>query len=96
MITAVIAGYSRSPFTIANKGELVSVRPEDMLSEVIKKKDLDEKLGPSGIYLVLFREKLIYIGSWLGDYNKKKRELSNISSFFLSFNSLLNLSGDIY
>ena len=43
----------------------------------VKKKDLDEKLGPSGIYLVLFREKLIYIGSWLGDYNKKKRELSN-------------------
>ena len=36
MPKAVIAGYSRSPFTIANKGELVSVRPEDLLSEVIK------------------------------------------------------------
>ena len=36
MPKVVIAGYSRSPFTIANKGELVSVRPEDLLSEVIK------------------------------------------------------------
>ena len=31
MANAVIAGYSRSPFTIANKGDLVSVRPEDLL-----------------------------------------------------------------
>ena len=36
MINAVIAGYSRSPFTIANKGALISVRPEDILSGVIK------------------------------------------------------------
>ena len=36
MLKAVIAGYSRSPFTIANKGELISVRPEDLLSLVIK------------------------------------------------------------
>ena len=34
MAKAVIAGYSRSPFTIANKGDLVSVRPEDLLAEV--------------------------------------------------------------
>ena len=36
MNKAVIVGYSRSPFTIANKGDLVSIRPEDLLSEVIK------------------------------------------------------------
>ncbi len=42
----------------------------------VKEKRIDEKLGPSGIYIILFKEKLIYIGSWLGDYNKK-RELSN-------------------
>ena len=36
MHSAVIAGYTRSPFTVAFKGGLKSVRPEDMLSQVIK------------------------------------------------------------
>ena len=36
MHNAVIAGYTRSPFTVSFKGELKSVRPEDMLSQVIK------------------------------------------------------------
>ena len=36
MHSAVIAGYTRSPFTISFKGGLKSVRPEDMLSQVIK------------------------------------------------------------
>ncbi len=36
MHNAVIAGYSRSPFTLSFKGGLKSVRPEDMLSQVIK------------------------------------------------------------
>tara|TARA_B100000965_G_scaffold406450_1_gene445457 strand:- start:652 stop:1779 length:1128 start_codon:yes stop_codon:yes gene_type:complete len=49
MINAVIAGYSRSPFTIANKGELVNVRPEDMLSEVIKNLVLKSKINPEDI-----------------------------------------------
>ncbi|PPR46706.1 MAG: 3-ketoacyl-CoA thiolase [Alphaproteobacteria bacterium MarineAlpha5_Bin9] len=41
MSNAVIVGYSRSPFTIAKKGDLISIRPEDLLSTVIK--DLIEK-----------------------------------------------------
>jgi len=49
MINAVIAGYSRSPFTIANKGELISVRPEDMLSEVIKNLVSKSKINPEDI-----------------------------------------------
>ena len=49
MINAVITGYSRSPFTIANKGELVNVRPEDMLSEVIKNLVLKSKINPEDI-----------------------------------------------
>tara|TARA_B100000029_G_scaffold60007_1_gene54005 strand:+ start:4338 stop:5465 length:1128 start_codon:yes stop_codon:yes gene_type:complete len=49
MINAVIAGYSRSPFTIANKGDLISVRPEDMLSEVIKNLVLKSKVNPEDI-----------------------------------------------
>ena len=36
MRNAVIAGYTRSPFTVSFKGGLKSVRPEDMLSQVIK------------------------------------------------------------
>ena len=49
MPKAVIAGYSRSPFTIANKGELVSVRPEDILSEVIKDLVSKSKINPEDI-----------------------------------------------
>ena len=33
---AVIAGYSRSAFTPAKKGKLSNVKPDDLLSEVIK------------------------------------------------------------
>ena len=36
MINAVIAGYARSPFTFASKGELARVRADDMLAEVLK------------------------------------------------------------
>tara|TARA_B110000263_G_scaffold209429_1_gene191480 strand:- start:499 stop:1623 length:1125 start_codon:yes stop_codon:yes gene_type:complete len=36
MFKTVIAGYSRSPFTIAKKGELVGIKPDELLSEVIK------------------------------------------------------------
>ena len=35
MSSAVIVGFKRSPFTIARKGNLVNVRPEDILSQVI-------------------------------------------------------------
>ena len=49
MIKAVIVGYSRSPFTIANKGKLVSVRPEDLLSEVIKDLVSKTKINPEDI-----------------------------------------------
>ncbi len=36
MYKAVIAGYSRSPFTVAKKGGLIDVKPDLLLSEVIK------------------------------------------------------------
>ena len=35
MSSAVIVGFKRSPFTIARKGGLANVRPEDMLAQVI-------------------------------------------------------------
>ncbi|SVC80522.1 uncharacterized protein METZ01_LOCUS333376, partial [marine metagenome] len=35
MSSAVIVGFKRSPFTIAKKGDLASVRPEDILAQVI-------------------------------------------------------------
>ena len=35
MFKAVIAGYSRSPFTMARKGELIDVKPVNLLADVI-------------------------------------------------------------
>ena len=35
MYKTVIAGYSRSPFTMARKGELIDVKPVNLLAEVI-------------------------------------------------------------
>ncbi|WP_415304299.1 thiolase family protein [Candidatus Pelagibacter sp. Uisw_090] len=35
MYRAVIAGYSRSPFTMARKGELIDVKPVNLLAEVV-------------------------------------------------------------
>jgi|TARA_B100001094_G_scaffold328817_1_gene390100 acetyl-CoA acyltransferase len=35
MYKAVIAGYSRSPFTMAKKGELVDIKPVNLLADVI-------------------------------------------------------------
>ena len=61
MFKAVIAGYSRSPFTMARKGELIDVKPVNLLAEVInnlvtksriKREDIDESL--------LEREKAIF------------------------------------
>ena len=47
MFKSVIAGYSRSPFTIAKKGALIDVKPDELLSEVIKdlisKTQIDKK-----------------------------------------------------
>ena len=36
MKNVVIAGYARSPFTPANKGELARVRPDDMAAQVVR------------------------------------------------------------
>ena len=36
MTTAVIAGYARSPFTLAGKGALARVRPDDLAAQVIR------------------------------------------------------------
>lgn len=36
MKNVVIAGYARSPFTFAAKGELTSVRPDELTAEVVK------------------------------------------------------------
>ena len=36
MNNVVIAGYARSPFTPAKKGELIKVRPDDLAAQVVK------------------------------------------------------------
>jgi len=43
MKNVVIAGYARSPFTLANKGEMVKIRPDEMSAQVVR--GLIEKTG---------------------------------------------------
>ena len=49
MFKAVIAGYSRSPFTPAKKGKLANVKPDDLLSDVIKNLISKSKINPEDI-----------------------------------------------
>ena len=49
MYKSVIAGYSRSPFTMAKKGELIDIKPVNLLSEVIKKLVTQSKVNPNDI-----------------------------------------------
>ena len=49
MFKSVIAGYSRSPFTIAKKGELINIKPNELLSEVIKDLILKTRVNKADI-----------------------------------------------
>ena len=46
MYNSVIAGYSRSPFTMANKVELIDVKPVNLLADVIKNLVSKSKINP--------------------------------------------------
>ena len=49
MYKAVIAGYARSPFTMAKKGELIDIKPVNLLAEVIKNLVSKSKVNPNDI-----------------------------------------------
>ena len=49
MYKSVIAGYSRSPFTMAKKGGLIDVKPVNLLAEVIKNLVSKSKINPNDI-----------------------------------------------
>ena len=49
MYKTVIAGYSRSPFTMAKKGELIDIKPVNLLAEVIKNLVSKSKINPNDI-----------------------------------------------
>jgi acetyl-CoA acyltransferase len=49
MYNSVIAGFARSPFTMANKGALIYTKPVNLLSEIIKKLIINSKINPSKI-----------------------------------------------
>ena len=49
MYKSVIAGYFRSPFTMAKKGELIDVKPVNLLAEVIKNLVSKSKINPNDI-----------------------------------------------
>ena len=49
MYRAVIAGYSRSPFTMARKGELIDIKPVNLLAEVVSNLVSKTKVNKSDI-----------------------------------------------
>jgi acetyl-CoA acyltransferase len=49
MKNVVIAGYVRSPFTLAHKGALARVRPDDMAAQVVAALVAQTKLNPDDI-----------------------------------------------
>jgi acetyl-CoA acyltransferase len=49
MTNAVICAYARSPFTPANKGALVEIRPDDLAAQVVKGLLAKTSLSPSEI-----------------------------------------------
>ena len=49
MTRTVIAAYARSPFTPAKKGELVSMRPDDLAAQVIMALVKNTKISPADI-----------------------------------------------
>ena len=49
MYKTVIAGYSRSPFTMARKGELIDIKPVNLLADVISSLVLKTKINKSDI-----------------------------------------------
>ena len=49
MYNTVIAGYLRSPFTIADKGGLIDIKPVNLLAEVIKNLISKTKINPDQI-----------------------------------------------
>jgi len=49
MYNSVIAGYSRSPFAMANRGKLIDVKPINLMAEVIKNLVKQSKINPKDI-----------------------------------------------
>ena len=49
MYNTVIAGYKRSPFTVADKGGLIDVKPVNLLADVIKNLIIKTKINPDQI-----------------------------------------------
>ena len=49
MKNVVIAGYARSPFTLANKGALARIRPDDIAAQVVRALVDRTKVSPADI-----------------------------------------------
>ena len=49
MYNSVIAGYSRSPFAMANRGKLIDVKPINLMAEVIKNLVKQSKINTKDI-----------------------------------------------
>ncbi len=49
MSNVVIAGYARSPFAPAKKGDLARVRPDDLAAQVVRELIARTKVNPEDI-----------------------------------------------
>ena len=90
MYKAVIAGYARSPFTMAKKGELIDIKPVNLLSEVIKKLVTQSKINPNDI-------EDIVVGDEVLSYNGKDLVVSKVIATkptIVGHRNLLTLAGD--
>ena len=55
MFKPVIAGFSRSPFTMARKGALIDVKPVNLLAEVIKNLVAKSKINKEDVENIDFK-----------------------------------------
>ena len=96
MYKAVIAGYSRSPFTMAKKGDLIDIKPDELLSKVVKNLILKSKINLDDIEDVIIGcafpegEQGFNIGklvTFLSEMNIKTTAKSNLPAFLPKYPS---------
>ena len=84
MFKSVIAGYSRSPFTIAKKGALINVKPDELLSEVIKNLISKTQINKKDIDIQV-KENILHVS-----YENKIKDDAKYSQQQISFGSFEN------
>ena len=84
-MNAVLVGFKRSPFTIANKGLLSKIRPEDILSQVITDliKSTNINKSEQTVELITVKDAIFHYRYiiWVEIFNKHKKKDDLADSF---------------